>query len=560
VHDARRFAAGECLLERDYGKVAEESPIFERVRAVYRIFWAFDDRAGGQILLIQIVANLRSVTFFKHSLTDSKHSCGEVRWPSHLGGARDAALDGRQRSMKRPTIIPSVIVLAFALSSCAGTQIDPPAASVVAEPGPSDIGGAVELAQSQRSAGDFNGATATLSQLVLIAPDDPRVLAEYGKTLVDRGESTDALAFLQRAIELNPGEWSFYSAQGVAFAQSGDFRAAQVAFGRALTLKPNDPVVLNNFALAHLQAGNLDQAEALLLRASLGGPPLPKIAQNLALVRQLRAAEQPSAPSAAAAISPLPPGGTTESETPANINTAPAPLAQESIGVADIGPIQEQEPVPDIAADSITAPAPIAPVLDLVDADEDSTEVIAAKAEPTVQNEVIETADLREVGAEDSTEVIAAKAEPTVQNEVIETAELAEVESAPAAHSDIWIPSNGPIYLQVGAFASEENAGRFFDKLETLAPQIALTVAGERTLHRVVVGPYADRDETVSALAVLREFGIDDVQVLTRLPGEVQRRDGIANGAASDAPAGESASAPADPPDAGPSLRFSESL
>ena len=518
------------MLERDYGKVAEESPIFERVRAVYRIFWAFDDRAGGQILLIQIVANLRSVTFFKHSLTDSKHSCGEVRWPSHLGGARDAALDGRQRSMKRPTIIPSVIVLAFALSSCAGTQIDPPAASVVAEPGPSDIGGAVELAQSQRSAGDFNGATATLSQLVLIAPDDPRVLAEYGKTLVDRGESTDALAFLQRAIELNPGEWSFYSAQGVAFAQSGDFRAAQVAFGRALTLKPNDPVVLNNFALAHLQAGNLDQAEALLLRASLGGPPLPKIAQNLALVRQLRAAEQPSAPSAAAAISPLPPGGTTESETPANINTAPAPLAQESIGVADIGPIQEQEPVPDIAADSITAPAPIAPVLDLVDADEDSTEVIAAKAEPTVQNEVIETA------------------------------ELAEVESAPAAHSDIWIPSNGPIYLQVGAFASEENAGRFFDKLETLAPQIALTVAGERTLHRVVVGPYADRDETVSALAVLREFGIDDVQVLTRLPGEVQRRDGIANGAASDAPAGESASAPADPPDAGPSLRFSESL
>ena len=291
--------------------------------------------------------------------------------------------------MKRPTIVPSVIVLAFALSSCAGAQIEPPASTALAKPGPSDCAGAGELAQSQRSAGDFDGATATLSQLVLIAPDDPRVLAEYGKTLVDRGESNDAIAFLQRAIELNPSEWSCYSAQGVAFAQSGNIRAAQMAFGRALTLKPDDPVVLNNFALAHLQTGNLDQAEALLLRASLGGVPLPKIAQNLALVRQLRAAEQPSAPLAAAAILPAPTDGTIESEASVAADDAPAPGPQDSVAVANIEPVQVHEPVLDIAEDPITTPAPVAPDLDFADAAEDSAEEIAAQAEePKGQKEV----------------------------------------------------------------------------------------------------------------------------------------------------------------------------
>jgi hypothetical protein len=96
--------------------------------------------------------------------------------------------------------------------------------------------------------------------------------------------------------------------------------------------------------------------------------------------------------------------------------------------------------------------------------------------------------------------------------------------------------------------------------LETLDPKIAQIAAGERTLHLVIVGPYADRGETHSALSALEEFGIDDVQVLTRLPGEAQRRDEVAHEDPSGPPSGDLASETADPPEASPSLSLSESL
>ena len=132
-----------------------------------------------------------------------------------------------------------------------------------------------------RKSGDLQGAARTLSQLVLVAPDDPRVMAEYGKTLVAEGRSDDALAFLERAIELKPSDWALYSAQGIAYDQKENYKAAQIAYGRALAINPGEPTVLSNDALSHVQMGDLDGAERLLLQA----PPnmaaiIPRIAQQ----------------------------------------------------------------------------------------------------------------------------------------------------------------------------------------------------------------------------------------------------------------------------------------
>ena len=52
---------------------------------------------------------------------------------------------------------------------------------------PTNIDEAVKQAQAQRKSGDFSTAAHTLSQLVLLAPDDARVLGEYGKTLIAMG-------------------------------------------------------------------------------------------------------------------------------------------------------------------------------------------------------------------------------------------------------------------------------------------------------------------------------------------------------------------------------------
>jgi len=84
---------------------------------------------------------------------------------------------------------------------------------------PSDLDVALRQAQAQRSAGDLAGALRILSQLVLVVPDDPRVVGEYGKTLTAQGRSDDALAFLERAIALKP-DWSLYSAQGIEIGRA----------------------------------------------------------------------------------------------------------------------------------------------------------------------------------------------------------------------------------------------------------------------------------------------------------------------------------------------------
>ena len=73
-----------------------------------------------------------------------------------------------------------------------------------------DLESAIHDAQAQRRSGDLAGAAKSLSQLVLIAPDNARVLGEYGKNLAAQGRSEDALAFLERAIDRavrpNPGD------------------------------------------------------------------------------------------------------------------------------------------------------------------------------------------------------------------------------------------------------------------------------------------------------------------------------------------------------------------
>jgi Flp pilus assembly protein TadD len=183
-----------------------------------------------------------------------------------------------------------------------------------------DFDGALLKAQAQRKMGDLSGANRTLSQMVIVAPDDPRVLGEYGKTLVAQGRSDDALAFLERAIELQSGDWTLYSAQGVAYDQKSDFRNAQTAYARALALKPGEPTVLSNKALSHIQTGELDEAERLLQAAADAGGDYPRIASNLALVQSLKSSRISSVPVPAPAPEKV-------AESPVQQPSSPAPAA-----------------------------------------------------------------------------------------------------------------------------------------------------------------------------------------------------------------------------------------
>lgn len=191
-----------------------------------------------------------------------------------------------------------------AAKTAAETQSDTPYGALINKQ-PTNLDGEIRRAQLMRAQGDFDGAVRSLSQIMLVAPDDPRVVGEYGKVLAQQGRTADALAFLSRAIELQPDNWTLYSALGVSYDQMDQRAKAETAYKHALSLKPNEPTVLNNYAVSQMLAGNLDRAEDLLHQAAAHDGDYPKIANNLAMISQMRG-HKDSASGPESAIKPAP--------------------------------------------------------------------------------------------------------------------------------------------------------------------------------------------------------------------------------------------------------------
>ncbi|HMH65389.1 MAG TPA: tetratricopeptide repeat protein [Rhizomicrobium sp.] len=164
---------------------------------------------------------------------------------------------------------------------------DAKALAAAAQPS-TNLEDSVHQAQMLRLAGSYPEAIKHLSQLMMVASDDPRVVSEYGKTLAAMGRAQDAVNFLNRAQQLQPNDWTVYSALGVAYDQLGNQKDAQGAYEHALTLKPGEPSVLSNYALSRMLAKDPDMAKKLAARAEIaGGASDPKIASNIAMIRSM---------------------------------------------------------------------------------------------------------------------------------------------------------------------------------------------------------------------------------------------------------------------------------
>ena len=170
------------------------------------------------------------------------------------------------------------------------TPVTAPRSAATAEDLPDTLDGEIARAHSLRVAGSYSEAAKALSQLMIVAPDDARVVGEYGKVLTQLGRPGDALAFLNRAIQLDANDWTLYSALGVAYDQSDQHTKAHAAYERALVLKPGQPDVLNNMGVSRMLAGNLGDAQKLLSQASQPGADQPKIGNNLALLETMKPA------------------------------------------------------------------------------------------------------------------------------------------------------------------------------------------------------------------------------------------------------------------------------
>ena len=146
----------------------------------------------------------------------------------------------------------------------------------------------IRQAQMLRLAGSYPEAIKHLSQLMMVAGDDPRIISEYGKTLAAMGRPTDAVNFLTRAQQLQPGDWTVYSALGVAYDQLGDQNNAQLNYEQALKINPEEPSILSNYALSRMLAKDPDKARALVARAEkAGGGKDAIIGRNIAMIRSM---------------------------------------------------------------------------------------------------------------------------------------------------------------------------------------------------------------------------------------------------------------------------------
>jgi Flp pilus assembly protein TadD len=248
---------------------------------------------------------------------------------------------------------------------------------------PSDLDGEIKRVQALRLDGKLDDAVRSLGQMMLVAPDDPRVVGEYGKVLVLQNRPQDATAFLKRSIELQAGDWTLYSALGIAYDEQGDSRNAKSAYERALVLKPGEASVLNNYALSRKAAGDVVSARQMIAEAQASGGGDATIARNYAL---------------------LTPANTSAPAAP--VNVAQAPVATHAnasaVSVASLAPVTSS-PAAAGAPAAISAPRQIGVVMQRVPVDPLAGPVkahgkvkVAAKAgKPAVASKKSKTPTLR---------------------------------------------------------------------------------------------------------------------------------------------------------------------
>jgi len=214
-------------------------------------------------------------------------------------------------------------------ASLAGSDSDSAAATAKM---PTDLAGEVARAQDLRRQGHFKEAASALSQMMMMAPDDARVVGEYGKVLAQEGRAQDAVAFLQRAVELQTGDWTLYSALGVAYDETNDSNDARTAYEHALALKPGDPSVLNNYGMSRMLAGDLAGAQAQFAQAAAaGGSANPKIANNAAMVAELMTSKIAAHPVATAQATPARAPRMTAQKPQAIATAAPKPVVTTAV-------------------------------------------------------------------------------------------------------------------------------------------------------------------------------------------------------------------------------------
>jgi len=123
-----------------------------------------------------------------------------------------------------------------------------------------------ELGAACFAARDYDGAIETLTPLLQKHPDEVRILAIVGGSLLELRRPEEALPMLRRVVDLEPEDASHRLPLGRAYLLTGDFAGAIRTIEPLLDHDPDGSLHVQ-VARAYIGLGQRDKAAALLARS-----------------------------------------------------------------------------------------------------------------------------------------------------------------------------------------------------------------------------------------------------------------------------------------------------
>lgn len=149
---------------------------------------------------------------------------------------------------------------------------------------PNDKRIATNYAAALQMNGDAEQSLAVMRKLAIAYPKDRDVLAAYGKALAANGQFEPALDAVRRAQTPEYPDWRLVSAEAAILDQLGQRDEARQDYRKALELRPNEPSVLSNLGMSYVLEGDLRTAETYMRSAAQQPTADSRVRQNLALV------------------------------------------------------------------------------------------------------------------------------------------------------------------------------------------------------------------------------------------------------------------------------------
>jgi len=153
---------------------------------------------------------------------------------------------------------------------------------------PENLENALTFAEALRGIGSTERTIEVLSEVLVMHPNDPRILMPLGRALAANNNQLGAARAFEQAAVRDPGRAEAWAALGTALDQLENHKGAQAAYEKALAIEPGRASTLANYGLSLVLSGDLPGAEAKLRLASSMAPADVRIRENLALVLGLQ--------------------------------------------------------------------------------------------------------------------------------------------------------------------------------------------------------------------------------------------------------------------------------